>query len=178
VQQVEFKWRRFAGPPRLWNDLCCIGLALLWVYGASEPAHVAGMAFPVSCCVCFGGAFFLLLNYAIHAYATIADRFRSSYDRGHDRNRSPWRWAILPICASIIASTHVFSWPLDLRFEWSRAEFEREVQALLSGPAPAEPVARYNVFVNKQIGSYHVDAITLWQEERFVRFRTGGFGWD
>lgn len=178
VQRGEFKWRRFAGPPRAWHSACCIVLALVWVYGASEPAHVAAFAFPVGCCACFGGALILFANLAFRVYATVGDRFRHGYDRSETKRDKAWPWIVLPICATLIISTHVSAWPLDLRFEWSRAEFEREVQSLLSGPAPAEPIARYNVFVDKWIGSYHVTAITLWQEERFVRFRTGGFGWD
>jgi hypothetical protein len=110
----------------------------------------------------------LTMDYVGRFITTRADRKRGFVTQGKC-GRGWWRWTALPALFAFIISVTLWSWPLRLRFQWSRPEFEQAVQKIQAGTDPQ--------LLHGEFGSYRVKYIHV-HASGAVFFQTGISGFD
>ncbi|MBN2447887.1 MAG: hypothetical protein JXO22_14235, partial [Phycisphaerae bacterium] len=88
-------------------------------------------------------------------------------------------WFVVPVCWCFVVTAVISGWPMQLRFELSRAAFEREVQTILSGNSTAKSRtigsgAMTMIYLNKPVGLYFVDTVCV--SPTGMSFTTNGVG--
>jgi hypothetical protein len=91
---------------------------------------------------------------------------RGSPKKRHGR----WRWFVLPVCIAVVASVKLSSWPLCVRFHYSRPALERVLQEVQAANTRGDRRER-------QIGLFQVKAIRHFPDGT-VLFETAWVGFD
>lgn len=132
----------WAKPPSLWTIGACSLLAIFVIYYASEMGWYNWQSLrEVHRNVGAAIVMIAALDSIIRIIAAHRDRKHASDTRTIRSKRGRWRWFAFPACILVIASLNFYNWPLKIRFELSRAAFEREIE-LMRGPRRAVPMYR------------------------------------
>lgn len=143
------RWAYWAQPPHRLMSLLAIVLACLVIEDASKPypfnLSTIGLGLVVST--------FTGLDWLMRIWALSNHTARNEAPLHRLRIRPRRHWAVLPLCVTLMASTLVSHWPLQLRFRLSRPAFERASEILCDPKSTALP--------SKWVGLYWIDGADL-----------------
>ncbi len=180
--------RLWRSPPPVWIISLSLLLSGFVVYGESTPAGagrvMVGRQFSLlgACCVAWPVAWIaIVVDHLARLLGMIESR---------RLNWRSWRWYVTPLCLVIAAHAALSDWPLEVRFERSRAEFERVALELIAAEPPTTQPENADLAFwvvgpriraySHTVGSFRVGDVAVFPEERVVFFFTGGFlfsGW-
>lgn len=174
-------WRQWAAAPSPIEVVLAAGSAIVAIAVAARPSNyffVRGftpqpldnlLAFWFTCVGCLLTLLYALRIVASLRWLCVPAEFREP----PDARRSRRRWVALPLALSVIVSLTLYAWPLAIRFHWSRAALDAEVQRILAIRAkdPSKPVFSE---INHRIGLFSVRVASIRPGDRWLSIDTDG----